>query len=60
VSPVAVSVNMNLEYKIGGGFMRIGIIGGGAIGLLFACYLSKSNQVTLYCRTNEQVRLISQ
>lgn len=59
MSPVAVSVNMNLEYKIGGGFMRIGIIGGGAIGLLFACYLSKSNQVTLYCRTNEQVRLIN-
>jgi len=50
---------MNLEYKIGGGFMQIGIIGGGAIGLLFACYLSKSNQVTLYCRTNDQARLMN-
>lgn len=59
MSPVVVSVNMNLEYKIGGGFMQIGIIGGGAIGLLFACYLSKSNQVTLYCRTNDQARLMN-
>ena len=56
---MVVSVNMNLEYKIGGGFMQIGIIGGGAIGLLFACYLSKSNQVTLYCRTNDQARLMN-
>jgi len=39
--------------------MQIGIIGGGAIGLLFACYLSKSNQVTLYCRTNDQARLMN-
>lgn len=34
--------------------MKIGIIGGGSIGLLFAGYLSKNNDVTVYTRTNRQ------
>ncbi|WP_174733828.1 2-dehydropantoate 2-reductase [Mesobacillus harenae] len=34
--------------------MRIGIIGGGSIGLLFACYLSKIHQVTLYTKSQKQ------
>lgn len=40
--------------------MRIGIIGPGSIGLLFACYLNKRNQVTVYCRTKDQVEHINQ
>lgn len=38
--------------------MKIGIIGGGSLGLLFAYYLSKNHNVTLYCRTKEQVQTI--
>lgn len=34
--------------------MKIGIIGGGAIGLLFAGYLQKNHQVMIYTRTVEQ------
>ena len=34
--------------------MKIAIIGGGAIGLLFANYLSQSHSVTVYTRTEEQ------
>lgn len=34
--------------------MQIGIIGGGAIGLLFASYLHNDFSVTLYTRTSEQ------
>ncbi|KAB2337407.1 2-dehydropantoate 2-reductase [Cytobacillus depressus] len=34
--------------------MKIAIIGGGSLGLLFAHYLSKLNDVHLYVRTNEQ------
>lgn len=34
--------------------MRIGIIGGGSIGLLYAGYLSEKNEVTVYTRTNDQ------
>ncbi|MCU9612209.1 2-dehydropantoate 2-reductase [Caldibacillus lycopersici] len=40
--------------------MKIGIIGGGSIGLLFSCYLSENHQVTLYCRTINQVNMINQ
>lgn len=40
--------------------MRIGIIGAGAIGLLFSCYLSKSHHVTIYCRTEKQALEINQ
>lgn len=36
--------------------MRIGIIGGGAIGLLFASYLSKFFDVTIYTKTQQQAR----
>jgi 2-dehydropantoate 2-reductase len=43
-----------------GGIMKIGIIGAGSIGLLFASYLSKSFSVTLYTKTNEQAELINQ
>ena len=38
--------------------MRIGIIGGGAIGLLFANYLSENHDVTIYTRTEEQAELL--
>ncbi len=38
--------------------MRIGIIGGGAIGLLFAHYLSENHDVTIYTRTEEQAELL--
>lgn len=34
--------------------MKIGIIGAGSIGLLFAAHLSRSHEVTLYTRTIEQ------
>lgn len=38
--------------------MKIGIIGGGSIGLLFAYYLGRKHPVCLYVRTNEQKKLI--
>lgn len=38
--------------------MRVGIIGGGAIGLLFAHYLSKQHVVTIYTRTEDQAAYI--
>jgi 2-dehydropantoate 2-reductase len=40
--------------------MRIGIIGGGSIGLLFSYYLSKQYDVTLYTRTLDQAKAIQQ
>ena len=40
--------------------MKIGIIGGGAIGMLFACHLAENHQVTLYCRTLEQANCINE
>lgn len=39
--------------------MKIGIIGGGSIGLLFAHYLSQSHDVTLYVRSQEQEEKLS-
>lgn len=39
--------------------MRIGIIGGGSIGLLFASRLSERHRVTLYTRTEEQASVIN-
>lgn len=39
--------------------MKIGIIGAGSIGLLFAAYLSKAFSVTLYTKTSEQAEIIS-
>ncbi|MCU9595039.1 2-dehydropantoate 2-reductase [Caldibacillus thermolactis] len=39
--------------------MKIGIIGGGSIGLLYACYLSKHHKVTLYCRRISQANKIN-
>jgi 2-dehydropantoate 2-reductase len=42
------------------GFMKIGIIGGGSIGLLFSYYLSKDNDVSIYTRTREQADLINE
>ena len=39
--------------------MRIGIIGGGSIGLLYAYYLSQAFSVTIYTRTIEQADLIN-
>jgi 2-dehydropantoate 2-reductase len=41
--------------------MNIGIVGGGAIGLLFGSYLTKNdNVVTLYTRTKEQAILLQE
>ncbi|TYS16382.1 2-dehydropantoate 2-reductase [Rossellomorea vietnamensis] len=39
--------------------MRVGIIGGGAIGLLFAAYLGKNNDVTLYVKRLEQAETLN-
>lgn len=39
--------------------MKIAIIGGGAIGLLFSYYLSKRYDVTLFTRTNKQAERIN-
>ena len=39
--------------------MRIGIIGAGSIGLLFAAYLSKTCHVTVYTRTIDQAKAIN-
>lgn len=38
--------------------MKIGIIGGGSIGLLFAYYLSEYNPVCLYVLSNAQLKLL--
>lgn len=35
--------------------MKIAIIGGGAIGLLFASYLSSNHEITILCRRQDQV-----
>ncbi|MEH7011913.1 2-dehydropantoate 2-reductase [Neobacillus niacini] len=40
--------------------MKIGIIGAGSIGLLFASYLSKAFSITLYTKTSEQAEEINQ
>lgn len=40
--------------------MKIGIIGGGSIGLLFAHYLSQTHDITLYTRSSEQAEMICQ
>jgi 2-dehydropantoate 2-reductase len=42
------------------GIVKIGIIGAGSIGLLFAAYLSKAFSVTLYTKTSEQAEIINQ
>lgn len=39
--------------------MRIGIVGGGAIGLLYAFHLTKAFDVTLYVKRKAQLQLIS-
>lgn len=38
--------------------MKIGIVGGGAIGLLFASYLARNNDITVYTRTEEQANIL--
>lgn len=40
--------------ELGSGFMRIGIIGAGSVGLLMCYYLQKHHEVTLYVRREEQ------
>ena len=35
--------------------MKIGIIGGGSIGLLFSYYLSEQHSISLYVHTKEQL-----
>ncbi|SMQ70184.1 ketopantoate reductase [Bacillus sp. OV166] len=39
--------------------MRVGIIGAGSIGLLFAAYISRVFEVTIYCRSTEQTSEIN-
>ncbi|WP_421384452.1 2-dehydropantoate 2-reductase [Bacillus salacetis] len=39
--------------------MKVGVIGGGAIGMLYAAYLGKNLDVTLYVRRSEQKNLIN-
>ncbi|MDP4155165.1 MAG: 2-dehydropantoate 2-reductase [Bacillota bacterium] len=39
--------------------MKIGIIGAGSIGLLFAAYLSKTSHVSIYTKTSEQAEAIN-
>ena len=39
--------------------MRIGIVGGGAIGLLYANYLREKYDVTIFTRTQEQAELLN-
>lgn len=39
--------------------MKIAIIGGGSLGLLFSCYLSSRHTVTLYTRTQDQADIIN-
>lgn len=38
--------------------MKIGIVGGGSIGLLFAHYLAQVNRVTLYVRNENQLKIV--
>jgi len=40
--------------------MNIGIIGGGAIGLLFATYLGRHHDVTVYCRSKDQAERLNE
>lgn len=47
-----------LQYFLRGGPVRIGVIGGGAIGLLICSYLSEQHEVTLYINRQEQAGLI--
>src|SRR5690625_421443 len=39
--------------------MRIGIIGGGSIGLLLGSYLCRQHEVTLYVRRDEQKKVLN-
>lgn len=40
--------------------MKIAMIGGGSLGLLFAYYLSQKNDVTIFTRTKEQAEIINE
>ncbi|KKB39245.1 2-dehydropantoate 2-reductase [Bacillus thermotolerans] len=40
--------------------MKVGVLGGGAIGLLFAAYLTRQYPVTLFTRTKEQAKRINE
>lgn len=40
--------------------MRVGIIGGGSIGLLFGAYFGASHEVTIYTRREEQARELNE
>lgn len=39
--------------------MKIGIVGGGAIGLLFATYLTEKYDITIYTRSEKQAKVLS-
>ncbi|MBS4193885.1 2-dehydropantoate 2-reductase [Lederbergia citri] len=39
--------------------MKIGIIGGGAVGLLFGAYLSSYHEISIYTRTKKQAKLLN-
>lgn len=40
--------------------MRIGVIGGGAVGLLISAYFSRRYSVTVYTKTEEQAKILEQ
>ena len=40
--------------------MKIGIVGGGAIGLLFAAYLADNHEITIYTKRSEQARKLKE
>ena len=40
--------------------MKIGIIGGGAVGLLFGAYFGTEHDVTIYTRSSQQARVINE
>lgn len=40
--------------------MKVGIVGGGSIGLLFAAYMSKVSEVTIYTRTSRQANELNE
>ncbi|VEF48503.1 2-dehydropantoate 2-reductase [Bacillus freudenreichii] len=40
--------------------MRVGIIGGGSLGLLFGAYLGKSHEITIFTRREEQAQELNE
>lgn len=51
---------MDERFIARGGTMNIGVIGGGATGLLVSSYLQKDQQVTVYVKRKEQKNLLEE